>query len=207
MSVDRQTQALLALVEADRARKCDAILDEARARAAALRAEAHADARRRMRAAFVEERARRDERVAAARANLQTRRRLALQRRAAALLAEGWRCLPAALTRRWRDPAARRQWVEGVVASARARLPPSGWRITHAPDWPAAERDELARELAVALGSAPELIVDANAGAGLRIAAGGNVMDGTLAGLLADRAEIGARLLQLLEATETEVPE
>ncbi len=40
MSVDRQTQALLALVEADRARKCDAILDEARARAAALRAEA-----------------------------------------------------------------------------------------------------------------------------------------------------------------------
>lgn len=204
MSVDRQTQALLTLVEADRAKKCNAILDEARARVVALLAEAHADARRRMRAAFVEERARRDERVAAARANLQTRRRLASQRRASALLAEGWRKLPAELTRRWRDADARRQWVASVVAGARELLPRSGWRITHAPDWPAAERDALARELAGATGAAPEFVVDANAGAGLRIAAGGNVIDGTLAGLVADRAEIGARLLQLLEATETQ---
>lgn len=203
MPVDRQMQALLALVDADRAQKCEAILAEARARAAALLTEAHVDARRRMRAAFLEERERRDERIGAARANLQTRRRLALQRLAAALLAEGWRKLPDELMRRWRQPEARRAWVASVVASARALLPRTGWRITHAPDWPAAERDELARELAVALGTAPEIVVDATADAGLRIAAGGNVIDSTLHGLTADRAEIGAQLLRLLEAGDS----
>ena len=202
MSVDRQLQALLALVEADRARKCEAILAEARVRASALRDEAHADARRRMRAAFLEERARRDERVAAARANLQTRRRLASQRRAAALLAEGWRKLPGELMRRWRQPEARRGWVAGVVASARTLLPRTGWRIIHAPDWPAAERDLLARDLTAALGAAPAFILDADAGAGLKIAAMGNVIDSTLHGLLADRAEIGAQMLRLLETEE-----
>jgi len=199
MPVDRQTQALLALVEADRASKCDAILAEAQARAQALLDEAHAAARERIRAAFDEERARRDERVAAARANLQTRRRLALQHRAAALLAEGWRQLPEALVRRWRQPEARAAWVADVVAGARERLPRSAWRITHAPDWPDPEREALARELTAALDAAPELVLDPDARAGLRIAAAGNVIDGTLKGLTADRAEIGARLLQLLE--------
>lgn len=202
MSVERQTQALLALVEADRARKCEAILAEARARAAALRGEAHADARQRMRAAFLEERARCGERVAAARANLQTRRRLALQRRAAALLAEGWRRLPDELLRRWREPGTREAWVASVAASAREVLPRCAWRITHAPGWPDAERDLLARDLLAALGAAPEFALDASAGAGLRITALGNVVDGTLAGLTADRAEIGAQLLQLLEDGE-----
>jgi hypothetical protein len=140
--------------------------------------------------------------VAAARANLQTCRRLALQRRSAALLAEGWRKLPDELLRRWRGPAARRAWVASVVASARDVLPHTGWRITHAPDWPQAERDELARELTEALGAAPEFVVDAAAGAGLRIAALGNVVDSTLSGLMTDRAEIGAQLLHLLESEE-----
>ena len=199
MPVDRQTEALLALVEADRASKCGAILAEAQARVTALLDEAHADARARIRAAFDEERARRDERVAAARANLQTRRRLALQRRAAALLAEGWRQLPEALVRRWQQAATRAAWVADVVAGARERLPPAGWRIIHAPGWPDAEREALARELAAALDAAPELVPDADARAGLRIAAAGNVVDGTLNGLTADRAEVGARLLQMLE--------
>lgn len=202
MPVDRQTQALLALVEADRARKCEAIAAEARARATALQAEAHADARRRMRAAFDEERARCDERIAAARANLQTRRRLALQRRAAALLAHGWSRLPDELLRRWRAPETRRAWVASAVASARELLPRTGWRITHAPDWSVAERDDLARELTAALGSAPEFIENPGAGAGLRIAAGGNVIDCTLHGLTADRAAVGAQLLRLLETGE-----
>jgi len=202
MSLDRQTQALLALVDADRAGKCDALLSEAREQAAALLAQAHTAARQRMREAFREERERRDERVAAARANLQTRRRLALQQRAAALLAAGWQRLPAELTRRWREPETRRAWAAGAIAGARELLPHAAWRITHAPDWPATERDELAVELIRALGAAPAFVADANIGAGLKIAATGSVIDSTLAGLLADRAEIGAKLLHLLEVQE-----
>jgi hypothetical protein len=90
-----------------------------------------------------------------------------------------------------------------VIASARELLPRSGWRITHAPDWPAAERAELARELTTTPGAALEFIVNPSAGAGLRIAAGGNVIDCTLRGLTVDRADVGAQLLRLLETEES----
>src|SRR5512143_202255 len=118
MTLDRRTQALLALVEADRAQKCAAIEADARARCAALLAQAHADARAKMRAAFAEERAHRDLRIAAAQATLQTRLRLALQHRSATFLAAGWRRLPRALDARWADAAARAAWVDAIVAEA-----------------------------------------------------------------------------------------
>ncbi len=202
--LDRQVQALLDLVEADRARKCEAILGEAKARADALLLQAHAEARSRMREAFAEERQRRDGRIAAARANLQTRQRLAQQQRAAAFLAAGWQRLPAALLACWTDPAARRMWVDRVTNSARAVLPKRAWRIVHAADWPPAERDALARELGSALGTAPAFVSDPSLRAGLKIAADGNVIDGTQEGLLADRAEIGAMLLDELEGEGAE---
>jgi hypothetical protein len=206
MSVASQTQALLTLVEADRVRRCDAVLGEARSRVTALLDEAHAEARRRMREAFREERARRSERVAAARANLQTRQRLGEQQRARAFLAAGWQRLHEELLRRWREPAARRAWVANVTADARRLLPHAEWRIAHAPDWPAAERDALAAELAPALAIAPSFHADAGIDAGLRIAALGNVIDGTIQGILADRAEIGARLLHQVDLTAKGAP-
>ena len=202
MSIDRQASALLELVAADRAEKCAAILAAAQAKADALMRQAHADARERMRQAFREERERRDARVSAARANLQTRRRLALQQRATALLAAASTRLPTELVRRWQAAPTRQAWVAAVVASARRLLPRGAWQISHAPDWPAAERDALAAELKAALGAAPTWIADTTLRAGLKICANGNVVDGTLDGLLADRSEIGARLLHLLEAED-----
>jgi hypothetical protein len=199
MSVDRQTQALLDLVDADRRQKCDAILAEAQGRGSAVLEQAHADARARMRKAFQEERAHRNARVDAARANLQTRRRLADQQRAAALLAAGWRKLPEELLRRWQAPELRDLWVAAVVADARAALPGGAWRVTHAPDWPLAERDAIRAGLTAARGAECRFDEDARIRAGLRISANGNVVDGTLDGLLADRAGVGSQLLHLLE--------
>jgi len=199
MSLERQQQALLDLVAADRREKCDAILAEAQGRGATVLRQAHADARARMRKAFAEERLRRDARVDAARANLETRRRLADQQRAAALLAVGWARLPEALLRRWRTPESRRRWVAAVVAGARTSLPLTAWRVIHAPDWPAAEREAIRAELAAARGGECLFDEDARLRAGLRICANGNVVDGTLDGLLADRPGIGSQLLHLLE--------
>lgn len=192
-------QALLDLVEADRARQCNEIIAEAQARAADTLAAAQVEARRRMRSAFNEERERGDAQVAAAKAKLQTHRRLHEQRRAVALLAAAWQKLPAALRERWREAQSRRAWVDRVVGEARAVLPSAGWRIVHAPAWPDAERAALAASLAQALGAPPQLVADDTLHCGLKIAAGGNVIDGTLGGLLADRTEIGAKLLQHLE--------
>jgi len=202
MTMDRATQALLDLVAADCDQKCTAILDEANARADALLAQAHADARERMRAAFVEERERMAGRVAAAQAMLATRRRLAQQQRAGALLAAGWQRLPQALVAAWREPAARKAWVDRVAAEARALLPRGTWRVVHAPDWPAAEREAFAAELS-ATHAVPDLVADPRIRAGLKIASEGNVIDGTQEGLLTDRSEIGSLLLRELEARET----
>jgi regulator of protease activity HflC (stomatin/prohibitin superfamily) len=198
MSVDDQTRALLDLVETERKRKCDAILADARGRSAVILQQAHADARKRMRESFVEERLRRDVRIGAAQANLQTRRRLADQQRAAALLSAGRTRLPDELLRRWQAPDARRVWVAAVVGDARKSLPAGPWRIAHAPDWPAAERIAGRAEFAAVPATECVFDPDPRIRAGLKISARGCIVDGTLDGLLSDRAEIGSRLLQLL---------
>lgn len=194
----QQTQALLALVEADRAAKCAALQNAARTLATELTAQAHATARQRMRRAIDDERALRAERVGAAAAELQTRRRLAEQARDTALLTNGWEALPAALAARWRDAAARAAWVQRAIAEATAALPRAAWRIVHAPGWPAQEIAAVAGEIAAVTGAAPSFGADAAIAGGLSIAVAGTAIDATVHGLLADRAEIGARLLHAL---------
>lgn len=199
MTIQTRTQALLDLVEDDRSTQCTGILDEARARASTLLAQAHADARVRMRDAFAEERQRTQERVGAARATLQTRRRLHEQRLASTMLALCWRQLPDALQQRWRELALRQRWVDAIMTTARNALPRGPWRIAHGPEWPLAEQQQLLAQLTADLEAAPTLVADAGIVAGLTVAAGGNVVDGTLAGLVDDRNEVGAQLLRHLE--------
>lgn len=199
MTLERRAQALLDLVEQDRRRQCDAIIGEANARAADVLAQAHADARTRMRDLVADERAQAQERVDAARARLQTRSRLHEQRRTADMLALGWARLPEALLERWRDAGKRQCWVDAVSAVATRALPHAQWRVTHGPDWPVDERRAWCARVAADLDAAPMLVADAGIAAGLKIAAGGNVVDGTLAGLVSDRTEVGAQLLRHLE--------
>jgi hypothetical protein len=200
MTLDRRTQALLDLVEDDRRAQSAAITEQAQAQAAALLAQARADARLRVREAFAEERQRAQVRLAAARAELQTRRRLHEQRHAAAWLALGWQRLPAALRARWAGPETRQRWVDAAVDQARRVLAPGAWHMTHAEGWPDGERRALAQRLQQELGAEPVFTSKPSLEAGLRIGAGGNVVDATLAGLTADRDEIGARLLGELGA-------
>jgi len=206
MTLDRRTQALLVLVEDDRIAQREAILDEARGRASALVGEAHADALARMREAFAEERRRAHECVAAAQAKLATRRRLHEQHRTATMLSLGWQRLPDALRERWQDPELRGVWIGAIRAVASRVLPHTQWRIAHGADWPAVERQALGARVAPDLDAAPMFVADDGIVAGLRIAAGGNVVDGTLHGLVNDRGEIGAQLLRQLEQLEQAAP-
>ena len=201
MSVEARTRALLDLVEADRRERCEAIVGGARAQAAALLAEARAAARAQVREAYAEQRTRVANALAAAQAELQTRRRLHAQRQVEALLGLAWTRLPEALRARWADRTARERWLAHALASARERLPPTAWTLQHGPAWPEDERAALAAKLEAELGHAPLFAADPRVDAGLRIAAGGNVVDATLAGLLADRDEIGGRLIGLLEGS------
>jgi hypothetical protein len=199
MTLERRAQALLDLVDGDRSAQCEAILAEAQTRAAAIVAEARAEARARIREVFAEERRHARDRVAAAHAKLNTRRRLHDQRRTAALLELGWRRLPDALLARWQDDVMRSTWIDAVVAAALRVLPHGEWRIAHEPGWPRAEQQSVGLRIASNIGVTPVFLPDAGVAAGLRIAAGGNVVDGTLGGLLVDRAEVGALLLRHIE--------
>ena len=195
----QQTQALLDLIEDDRARQCGAARAEAEQRAAAVVKQAQADARARMRQAFGELRARRRTGLDAAQARLATQRRLHEQQRVAALLRLAWQQLPSELSALWRQDEGRQAWVAHTLAEARARLPQRAaapWLIVHAPDWAEAERQALAASL-------PPLQwrADASIEAGLKIVAQGNVVDGTLGALLGDRAEFEARLLRKMETS------
>ena len=138
-------------------------------------------------------------RLSAARARLATRRRLAEQQRASVLLKAGWHALPGALVARWQDPAARATWVAGALASAGARLPRGEWRVTYASGLTEEERARCKAALA-GEGVSVDFRENAALRAGVRVNAGANVIDSTLAGLMADRAEIGAQLLRALEA-------
>lgn len=221
VSIEQQTRALLDLVESDRASRIDGLLGEARSRADALRQQAGAEARTRLRQAFAEQRALRHEHIAAALARRDTQRRLQAQQRTSALLQLAWQRLPGELTGLWQTPSARAAWVALMVAAAREHMSPPGrpkgeyrtaqpegtpasagvWSIAHPTDWPADEQRALARALQASGTAPPNFVPDARIRAGLRIAAGGNVIDGTLDGLLAERAEFEARLLRRLETT------
>lgn len=195
MTLAQRTQALLELIEEDRRARCAILLEEAHAQARQTTAQAHARALLLVRQAHAEERQRREAQVAAARAELATRQRLHTQRRIEALLEEGWQLLPAVLQRRWAAPATRQRWVEAALQAATGTLPPRGWILSHAPDWPEHEREACLDGLARQLGQRPEARPDPAILAGLRIAAAGNVVDATLDGLLADREDIGGRLV------------
>ena len=199
MTMEARLESLLTLVEVDRASRCEAILADARQATALLRTEARRKAQARMRAVFLDEQRQSAERLHAARARLQTRRRAAAQARACALLAAAWQRFPDALRGRWQNPMQRAAWISQMLALAQRVLSPGAWQIEYAAGWPETEQQASAlavREVGVTL----QLSCAAEISAGMRIRAGGTMIDGTEEGLLADRDEIGARLLFALEA-------
>lgn len=197
--VERAEQALLELIESDRARLCDGILGEGQEQVRGLHGNAHASARARMRQAFEEQRARRRERLAAAEARLATQRRLHEQQRLVAWLRLASERLPTELRELWQEEETRTAWARAVLAAARTRLPRGRWRIAHAADWPNDERERAIRDVV------PEATLcceaDPDIAAGLKVVCGGLVLDGTLDGLLVDRLDCEARLLQHLEGS------
>ncbi|HET9820972.1 MAG TPA: hypothetical protein VFQ16_04035 [Burkholderiaceae bacterium] len=202
MTLGARTAALLDLVAQDRAAQCDAIGAQAAAQADELLARARRQSREHAREALAEERRRARAALEAAQAELATQRRAHAQRRLEALLALGWQRLPEVLRERWRRADTRSAWVQGVLGRARATLPGAAWTLTSAPDWPAAERERCLQQIAREPGRTAQWQPDARIDAGLRVSCGGNVVDATLAGLLADRDEIGGRLVGLLDAGE-----
>lgn len=199
MNLDEREQGLIKLVEAYRDAECRALRDAARREAAELLGRTYQDERARLHQRVIAERAGARERIQAARAERDTRERAGGERASTRILAVAWPRLETALLARWRDPAGRRLWVQVVLDQARRLLPKGTWTLRHAPDWPAAEWQDLATTLAAELGTEPRFVADGAVTAGLAIEGAGAVLDGSLEGFTKDRARIEARLLALLE--------
>ena len=200
------TDALLAVIEDDRARQCEAIAAEAHRTAMQLLGEARTAARSRVREALVHERRRLRDSLSAIDAALATELRLHDQRGFRALLDRTWERLPTVLAVRWSDASRRSDWVRHILDSARAVLPVAPWTITHGPGWPPSEREALAESLE-RLGIEATFVEQVAFGPGLEVRCHGNRVDGTAAGLTADAGEVGARLLECLAASEPGAPQ
>lgn len=202
MNLEQRTAALLAVVAEYRAQRCNELLEPARAQARATVAAALREARRRVRTAIGEERKRAAAAIAAAEAQLATERRLVAQRRSAAQLTDGWSGLRTALQACWDDEAARAAWIDAQLARAHNVLQAEAggaWLLNGPAPWSAAERERVAKALRERGAPAVRFEPDARISAGFRVQAGHNVLDATLDGLLADRAAVQGRLLQLIE--------
>lgn len=203
MNLEDREQGLLDLVDAYREAECRTLMDAARREAAELIGRTYQEERARLHQRVLAERTGSRERIQAARAEKDTRERAGGERASARILAVAWPRLEAVLVSRWRDPAGRQTWVQGVLEQARRLLPKGVWTLRHAPDWPETEWQALGTLLAAELGTEPRFVADGSLSAGLAIEGAGALLDASLEGLLKDRTRIEARLLALLE----EVPE
>lgn len=186
---------MLKLVEEHELGRCREALARAHVQAQQIRREALRAARARMHAHIRALKQERRRALALASAELDTAQRQHRNRCDYALIETGLKQLEAALTERWQAADARHQWIESLVRNARVRLPRERWEISHPPGWAESEQRELAARLAPGLGAVPGYRADPGIRAGLRVRAGTALLDGTLDGLLADRAAIEALML------------
>lgn len=193
-----QVQELLKLVEQNRERRCNEILEQARLRTEDIVRQAYRSARTRLHQAIEDERRRTRERLATARAELLSGHRRRWHRLARELLDAAWQHLEPALEGRWQQDSSRAQWVDSLVTEALERLSAGTWHIAHPPDWSEREQQGLINRVTEHCGGPPLLDADSGIRAGLRIATDGVCLDGTCQGLLRDRAAIEARLLHEL---------
>ena len=192
-------EQMLKLVTEQQERECAAIAARAATEAHDILAAAHRSARRRMHENVLEIRQIMRREMNQAQAALETARRQHTQRCDFGLIESGWPKLRVAVLARWREPQARRAWIDSLVQQAQTALPRGRWDVHHPADLAAADRDYLRQSIVAAAGEAPRLLVDAQASAGLRLCAAGACLDGTREGILADHAAIQARLLAMLE--------
>ena len=199
LTLEQRTSALLELVEQFRQKRRAELLDPALEQARGLLRNARAEGRQRVHTTIGEARQRLAAELGATQARLATERRLAEQRNAVLVLQEAWSALREALRARWRDAAARRQWLDAHLARALLVLPHQRWQVEFAAGWPEAERESFAARLAAAGVADASWQAREDIDGGVRIRAGNNVVDATIDGLLGDRAALEGRLLDLLQ--------
>ncbi len=188
--VEAQVDHLLKVVEQYQQEHCESILRRADRQAKKIIEEAYSIVRGRTRRSLEEIRSQSLQDLKMAEASLQTQIRLARHKLDEAFLDQAWLKLRDALCLRWRDKGMRDQWIDEIVRQADASLVSREWTL----ECPDSLTDEECKTLKDQLDSLKLDSVDMKTGdginAGLRICAGGACIDGSVDGLLRQRARI-----------------
>ncbi len=198
--VDAQLRHLLEVVKQHRDERCAEILQQAAEQAGQVITQAHQEARSRMQQAVADARGTLHRQLVSAEARRQTQRRQRRHQADKAQLDDAWPQLRDALARRWQEPANRRHWVDALLAQAAAVLVDPHWLIEHPCDWPTQERAAVEAQLREQCSEEPRFAAQPDITAGLRISASGACVDGSVEGLLRERAAIEAELLAGIHA-------
>jgi hypothetical protein len=193
--VRMQVEALMELLSQSRDAQCRETLEGAALQAAELRRRARRAARERIRKAAREERARLEREVRIVEAELHTEQRKRARARDMALIATGRAALADALEARWRDVDAQRAWTEATIGAAAEVLLKREWLLEHPAEWPG---EACAQAVAFArshCGASLEPRAVPDLAAGLRIRAGGALVDMSIPGLLANERAMEGELL------------
>jgi len=191
-----QSDALAREIEQQLRQETAAVMTAAQEEARGALAQARQSARGRVRDAIGELRREGELRLARAHAQLDAELRTQAQLQSARAVADAMPMLREALTARWHDAAARKEWTAAVARQADKRLRRGNWQVSHPADWGAEEQ----KSFADAAGGADGITfkADKTVSAGLRIAADQATLDATPDGLLADTRTIAALLLDEL---------
>lgn len=177
------------------------LLREAKNRARDLKRTARRKLHGQVREAVRDERRRREKALQMAEHRIRAEAGQRIQVLYAGLLEDGWPALIGELEQRWADSRARATWCDMVAAQALEAFGRSVWTIEHPADWTHADRERMEHTLA-SHGVPPATFTpDPSAAAGLRVRHGTACLDGTIEGLLADRARVEGRLLAAWEQT------
>lgn len=193
--IDAQLEHLLEVVNSHRDERCNKIRSEAHQQAREIVRQAYRDARQRLHRDIQESREQMQRSVASAKAKQKTQARLHKQQADIQFLDMAWQQLQDMLTTRWQSPDTRKSWVEKIFLQACQALFEKSWQVEYPADWPDSEKSWLSEQIREHTGNPPDMCPVDNISAGIRISSGGASVDGSIAGLLADRLRIDSELL------------
>lgn len=197
--VQTSTEALRRLIRESAETQCRDIEQQTRTEARDLLRRARREARERVHQAIQHERQQHTQRLDHERAALESHERQQLLETTRRTLGRAWQELEGMLGALWQAHECRAEWIRSLFEQALERLPAGHWHIEHPLPFPEEIDSDWQRRLRQHCGQEPEWIARADISAGLRIRVGGVHLDATLDGLLADRSQLEARLLDHIE--------
>lgn len=186
---------LLGVVVESREKRCAEVREKAQAQVREIVRQAHTRGRIRMHHHVIAMREKHRLRVASAHARNQTLLRQQHQKEDRAILDIAWPLLRDAMRALWKDPDARRKWLEAAISSASSSLREHDWLIEHPADLSQEEKNDINHALVHGRHRAPGMTASGDIEAGIRIVAHGTVIDATLDGLLKQKTMIEARMI------------